>query len=692
MRHLGPGSTYTRGWETVRHYSQMLKASIIANVFVALFFGLLVGSAWFYSGLDREAKSHLGMYLKVSGAAWVSESRTVDYDLGNGPEKVAAGEARDVLRARFFGGRSFGFLLRQAVFRVSICVLLMALLTAFFVSRHGGRLGLDRRRRGAHVVTPREWNGGKGRSLHVTLVLFALVFGTLWFWSSLGARGRDNFGDYFWSSVYLAVAPAAALASPDDGDGIAWYAGAGEVPDGFYNNEILNHSLKIVVYDDASLLAILLGWFWRVGLLVGGSFWGRKFYSATRRNDGKNVIRLAGVDVREGTECYHMLFCGSPGSGKSTAIKELLDQVRDRGQRAVVFDTSGEYIEHYYRQGKDAILNPLDARSMHWNLWADIRTDADYNGIAKSLFPSGRDPFWTEAGAALFAATAKKLAETGQRSNRKIHHLLTTGTIEELAEFLEGTAAAKFLDERAGAMPSNLIATVTARLQAWEMLRDTPGQDAFSVREFVEDQSSDSWLFLTMRQDQEAVLRPLVSLWCEIASTSLLSMPPDRKRRFWVVLDELASLQKLPALGPLLERGRKHGAAVVLGLQSMPQLRDVYGRDAAAALASQPQTWLVLRTVEPDTARWLEHALGSAEVDETRESVSVGASNLRDGVSFQEQVRNKSVAMASEIMSLPDLHGYLKVPGDMPVFRVAFDYRERLKLASIYEPYSGEAA
>jgi len=692
MRHLGPGSTYTRGWETVRHYSQMLKASIIANVLVALVFGLVAGGIWFYSSLDRSARSHLGEYIKVSASAWISESREIEFDPGTGTEKAVAGDAVEILQTKFFGDRSLGFLLRQAAFRVSICVLLMSLLTAFFVSRHGGRLGLDRRRRGAHVVTASDWNRGKTRSSHVAAVVLAIALGTLWFWFSLGVHGRDHFGDYFWSSVYLAVPPAAALASPDDGDGIAWYAGAGEVPDGFYNNEILNHSLKIVVYDDASLLAILLGWFWRVGLLLGGSIWFRKHYPKRHPENGKPAINLAGVDVREGTECYHMLFCGSPGSGKSTAIKDLLDQVRDRGQRAVVFDTSGEYIEHYYRHGRDAILNPLDARSKNWNLWSDVRSQADYNGIAKSLFPSGKDPFWTEAGAALFAATAKKLAETGEKSNRKFHHLLTTGTIEELAEFLEGTAAAKFLDERAGAMPSNLIATVTARLQAWEMLRDTPGRDAFSVRGFVENMDSDSWLFLTMRQDQEAVLRPLVSLWCDIAATALLSLPPDRKRRFWVVLDELASLQKLPALSPILERGRKHGAAVVLGLQSMPQLRDVYGRDAAAALASQPQTWLVLRTVEPDTARWLEHALGSAEVDETRESVSIGASNLRDGVSFQEQVRNKSVAMASEIMSLPDLQGYLKVPGDMPVFRVAFDYRERIKIASIHEPVSGEAA
>ena len=63
----------------------------------------------------------------------------------------------------------------------------------------------------------------------------------------------------------------------------------------------------------------------------------------------------------------------------------------------------------------------------------------------------------------------------------------------------------------------------------------------------------------------------------------------------------------------------------------MPQLRDIYGRDGAAALASQPQTWIVLRSVEPETAKWLESALGEYETEEFKESVALGGGNARTG-------------------------------------------------------------
>jgi type IV conjugative transfer system coupling protein TraD len=501
----------------------------------------------------------------------------------------------------------------------------------------------------------------------------------------LGGEGRGSFGDFFWSSTYLALPPIARLASPDGTGRTAWYT-TGEP--GFRDTEQVRDWLEANVYGGWSLVGLALAWLGLSGVAGGlievGSRW-RRGRARAGQGRGAEAIRVAEVELRPGSECEHFLFAGSPGSGKSTAIKDMLDQVRERGQRAIVFDASGEYIELYYREGRDRILNPLDQRGEVWTLWADVREATDYQTIARSLFPSGRDPFWADAGAALFSAAAEKLA--AGPSNRRLHELLTTATIEELGKLLAGTAAAKFLDPSAGAMPSNLIATVTSRVGAWRLLTDPPaGQAAFSLRRFIEDEGHDGWLFLAMRQDHEAALRPLVSLWCDLAATAILSLPPDRGRRFWVVLDEVATLQRLPALEPLMAKGRKHGAAVVLGLQSMAQLRDSYGRDAAEALASMPQTWLALRTVEPGTAKWLEQALGEAEVGEARESVSMGAEAIRDGVSLSQQVQRRSVAMATELMTLPSLEGFLKRSGTPEIYRVKLAHRDRPKRAPIYIP------
>ena len=121
----------------------------------------------------------------------------------------------------------------------------------------------------------------------------------------------------------------------------------------------------------------------------------------------------------------------------------------------------------------------------------------------------------------------------------------------ELFALVKGTEAAPEIDPAAEKMAIGVRATVSTKIRAWAYLPDPDlHQRPFSVRRFVEDEGSDAWLFLTSRKDQHAFLRPLLSLWCDQAAASILSLPPDLKRRFWVVMDEVASLQELPALTP----------------------------------------------------------------------------------------------------------------------------------------------
>ena len=91
---------------------------------------------------------------------------------------------------------------------------------------------------------------------------------------------------------------------------------------------------------------------------------------------------LAGVPLFREAETDHVLVCGAPGSGKGVAIKELLDQIRARGDRAILYDPSGECVQAYYRHGKDVLLNPLDARSPAWTPGARGRQD----GAPRAVF------------------------------------------------------------------------------------------------------------------------------------------------------------------------------------------------------------------------------------------------------------------------------------------------------------------
>jgi type IV secretory pathway TraG/TraD family ATPase VirD4 len=472
----------------------------------------------------------------------------------------------------------------------------------------------------------------------------------------------------------------AELASPDGDGEVAWF----EIEGGqFLRPKEVDSMLEARLGHSA--FATLLFIF---GLgSIAGSIFSILLRERARRSQSLAPFTLGGVGIDASKTCYHLLISGSPGSGKSTAIKDLLDQIRARGRRAIVYDIGGEYVEPFFREGHDRILNPFDARSEHWTPWADVRSPSDYAMLATSLFPiGGRDPFWAEASAQLFAALLEALQRHDSATNRALHHALRQGRMEYLFKLLEDTVAGRFLDPKAGAMPANVVATVISRLGVWSVLDDPADPSkAFSVRSFIEEED-DRWLFISTREDSSRVMKPLLSLWCDLAASSILSLPETRTNKLFCVLDEIASLQRLPALPGLLERGRKHGVSVVLGLQAMAQLREAYGADAAAALVAQPQTWLILRSVDPDTAAYLEAALGMAEVLETAASYSMGTNRLSDGLSVQERRERRALALASEIASLPDFNGYLRLPGTADVFRVAFAPIKRPRIAKPFVP------
>lgn len=416
-----------------------------------------------------------------------------------------------------------------------------------------------------------------------------------------------------------------------------------------------------------------------------------------RRSGAPYDFTLAGVPIFRDAETDHVLVCGAPGSGKGVAIKELLDQIRARGDRAILYDPSGEYVQVYYRHGTDVLLNPLDARSLPWTLWGEVREAYDYASLAASIIPDNEkvnDPFWREGPRGLFEAVALRLAERGQASNAAFRHMISIAPLGELFSLVKGTEAAPAIDPAAEKMAIGVRATVSTKIRAWAYLPD-PGidQKSFSVRRFVEDEDSDAWLFLTSRKDQHAFLRPLLSLWCDQAAASILSLPPDLKRRFWVVMDEVASLQELPALTPdggLLTMSRKHGGATILGLQDIGQLRRLYGVYGAQSISGSCLTRLMLRSVEIATAEWAAQSLGEQEVNEATESLSMGPHDTRDAVNLQRRVVKRPIVLPSEIMNLPKLSGFLKLAGGYPVTQVTLQLRERRELAPIYISRHGE--
>ena len=401
----------------------------------------------------------------------------------------------------------------------------------------------------------------------------------------------------------------------------------------------------------------------------------------------KSKPRIAGVPWPERAETQHTIVSGTTGSGKTVLISDLVAQIRERGERCILYDKMGSYTRAFFDPARDVLMNPLDARAPRWSPFLEARTPRDFDTMAAALIPQQKDtvdPFWVTAARQLFANGAGVLWKRGVTENRiLVEHLLKT-ELTSLAEAMEGTVAQSIVDPENPKTALSVRAMLTAHLGALECLPDTG--KPFSIREWVEREDETGFLFLTSRGDQHASLRGLISTWLEIAVNALLSLGRNDARRVWVVLDELPTLHQVPSLQPGLAESRQFGGCFVLGIQVISALRDLYGRNGAETVSGLCGTRVVLAAPDQETARWSAESLGRGEVTEYAEGLSYGASAMRDGVSLTQRREMRPLTLPSEIMRLENLDGYLKFPGPWPVARIRLDYVERPKAAESFVP------
>ena len=430
-----------------------------------------------------------------------------------------------------------------------------------------------------------------------------------------------------------------------------------------------------------ALGALLVAWFYftRMGRGLGSNEYlrGARFGSVwqIRRalwRERKGSFAIGGVKVPLAFEPEHILICGAPGTGKTNMIVKMLAGIRASGRRAIVYDTAGTFVEKFYRPGKDILLNPLDKRTAVWSPWVDVPRDYHYDQIAESMIPDKHgDPFWSKAARGTLVAVMRKLAAEKRTYVSALLQTIVRSPLKELGAYVAGTDAAAFVSSEGERTSAGVQAELASVMRSFAYLDDT--DDGLSIRDWVTTEGDDSWLFITVKADQLPSLRPLITVWLDIAISAIMSLEPDQARRLYCVIDELPSLQKLPSLSDFLARARKYGGCGILGFQSYPQLKATYGQEEAAAVTGYCSTWVALRGNDGDTADLVSKNLGQVEQVEANEGMSYGVNDMRDGVNLSRIQVTRPLVLHTEVTNLPNLAGFLRFGRGLPVIR--FDDR-----------------
>ena len=351
-------------------------------------------------------------------------------------------------------------------------------------------------------------------------------------------------------------------------------------------------------------------------------------------------------------ESSHILLMGDTGSGKSNAIRQILRQVQKRGEAAIVYDPAGEFVQEFYRPERgDFVLNPLDERCPYWSLSSELHGYGIADAIAAAMLPE------KEHEKAFFTDAPRRVLSRLLKGHPSVQQLLEwMSDPAEIDRRLEGTPQAAYLDRNAGPQRGGVLASLNMIADSLALL---PEQD--KMRGFFETTKwgfkRTQWVFLTSRPTMRDRILPLHSAWLDLLMLRMMEPCENEAKPVWFVLDELASLNKLPQLHTAVTENRKYGIPIVLGFQGRSQLEKRYGQDAEAML-SQPATKIFFKTSEPRAAKWVSETLGEIEVERLKESRTpklIGSKKT-----YAMEIATKPLVMASEIAGLEPLYGYIK--------------------------------
>lgn len=417
---------------------------------------------------------------------------------------------------------------------------------------------------------------------------------------------------------------------------------------------------------------------------------------------GWRQFRLGRAELAPHAEAAHMTFIGAPGTGKSVGIFSLLDQVRDYEMPAIVYDCTGDFIRRYYDPDRgDIILSPVDERSPAWNLFDELSLSFDLDKVGASLIeePKSGDKYWVDNARIVLRDILTALKARGETTNADLFNAVakmdlvwmpTEGQLEgwrmqgaqmglkdqdldahiagekekarqmDLQTLLQGMQAANLVNPQMGKTAPIIRSQLSASMAAWAFLRD--GGERFNISEFVRNPGK-RFLFLQSRSDMQSMLRPLITLWIELAANAQLALPTNRPgHRLFFVIDELPGLQRLDSLEKLMAEGRKYGACVVTGIQLVSQLYKRYGREAGEALLGLHSTLVALRTKEPTSAKYMSEAFGnkiSRLINTTR---TISANDDRDQVSLAETRTKEALLIEGDFIAMRTLHAYIASP------------------------------
>ncbi|PZR87926.1 MAG: hypothetical protein DI537_24845 [Stutzerimonas stutzeri] len=364
----------------------------------------------------------------------------------------------------------------------------------------------------------------------------------------------------------------------------------------------------------------------------------RPIFDADARASLRTVIAKTGRALRRGlwlaphvqltptVEGYNILALGTQGSGKSSTLRALIEQLIARDDQVVVHDVKGD-IAAGLPIDDFILVAPHDARSWVYDIAEDIRNPQHAREFAAHAIPTAAgETMWGEGSRAVWADLVIALAANTQGRWSWIDLRDTL--------LVPGGAIKAKLDRHGAASASRLIfgsddpeenrTTMSLLITMWiaaltvvhplaEAWADAQGGRRFSLRNWIDGDGKLPRVLVLQKSSEYPELTQQLGAFL-IDRLVGLALRPGRARnpatKLALCLDELPECGRLRRLPNLLNVGREFGVVTIAAVQDIAHLVELYGENLSRVLLARFRIKLVHQLDPGDTAehvgRWLK--------------------------------------------------------------------------------------
>lgn len=362
------------------------------------------------------------------------------------------------------------------------------------------------------------------------------------------------------------------------------------------------------------------------------------------------------IPLSESVLSKHVLYTGTIGTGKTTAMFQLLRQLIDKMNEddvMIVFDTKGDFAKEFYRPGKDVIISSDDKATAYWNIFKEVlingeeHTEENLLEIVNSLFEDkiqkSNAPFFPQAAKEVLYGIMYYIIAQNEREdihNAELYAYLRDASINDVVDAfmsmgdLRGIIDYIYNDGDASEQTQGVyseLRNVTNELFVGNFRR----KGDFSVREFVREKKG-RILFIEYDLSIGKVLTPIYKALFDLAIKESLSRSKSEGNVFFII-DEFKLLPNLYHIDNGVNFGRSLGAKFVVAMQNVQQIIEAYGKEKAYSILSAFGTSIAFRVTDKASIEFVQNLYGKSRKRISYKGLSYSA-GTKEEVVYSEVV------------------------------------------------------